>query len=166
MAATVVLNEYNGAGETKTANVTNVNMGNTDAPNLDPNAYPIEPGNNSYEKWNKLEVTALGGVSTVKNFKVYRSGALGGAATHLTSCKTSAYSAPTYAQPVATDSTVAVNAMPTSEPASANLGIGGSLTGELTAAGETDYLVHQIQTDPTDTAGSTSTLTVAWDEIA
>jgi len=55
---------------------------------------------------------------------------------------------------------------PTSEPTDANLGIGGSLTGELTTTGESDYLVHQIQTDTDDTAGSTSTLNYQYDETA
>jgi len=56
--------------------------------------------------------------------------------------------------------------MPTSEPASANLGIGGALAGALTAAGESDYLVHQIQTDAGDVAGSTSTMNYQYDETA
>jgi hypothetical protein len=56
--------------------------------------------------------------------------------------------------------------MPTSEPTGANLGIGGSLTGNLEAAGESDYLVHQIQTDLADTAGSTSTQNWQYDETA
>ena len=34
MAATVRINEYNGAGETATNNITNSNFGSTDAANL------------------------------------------------------------------------------------------------------------------------------------
>jgi len=56
--------------------------------------------------------------------------------------------------------------MPSSEPSGANLGIGGSLTGSLTATGESDYLVHQIQTDAGDTVGSTSDLNYQYDETA
>lgn len=56
--------------------------------------------------------------------------------------------------------------MPTSEPATANLGIGGSLGGSLEEAGASDYLVHQIQTDAGDTAGSSSTMNYQYDEIA
>jgi hypothetical protein len=56
--------------------------------------------------------------------------------------------------------------MPTSEPSGANLGIGGSLSGQLTATGNSDYLVHQIQTDSGDVAGSTSTMNYQYDETA
>ncbi len=60
MAATVAIAEFNTAGETKTASITNTNMGDTDAVNLDPVAYPVTPGNYTYEKWQKIEVTAMG----------------------------------------------------------------------------------------------------------
>lgn len=167
MAATVQINEFNTVSETKTASITNSNMGSTDAVNLTAASYPIVPGENSYEKWQKLEVTNMGGSSAIKNLKVWRTGALGGAATHVTNARTSAYGgAETYATPVATASSVADQAMPTSEPASANLGIGGSLTGELTATGASDYLVHQIQTNASDTAGSSTTMNYQYDEIA
>ena len=45
----------------------------------------------------------------------------------------------TYATPVATAITGADQTMPTSEPGSANLGIGGSLSGALTGTGYSDY---------------------------
>lgn len=167
MAATVQINEFNTVSETKTASITNSNMGSTDAVNLTAASYPIVPGENSYEKWQKIEVTNMGGSSAIKNLKVWRTGALGGSATHVTNARTSAYGgAETFATPVATSSAVADQTMPTSEPASANLGIGGSLTGELTATGASDYLVHQIQTDAGDTAGSSTTMNYQYDEIA
>ena len=78
------------------------------------------------------------------------------AATHKTNARTADYGgAETYAEPVKTASTVADQTMPTSAPASANLGIGGALAGSLTAEGYSDYLVHQIQTNVADVAGST-----------
>lgn len=167
MAATVRINEYNGAGETPTNGITNSNMGDTDAANLDPVAYPVTPGDNTYEKWQKIEVTDMGGSSKIDNLKVWRTGALGGSAIHVTNARIAAYGgAETYAQPIKTDSTVADQTMPSAEPASANLGIGGSLTGALTATGLSDYLVHQIQTDAGDVAGSTSTLNYQYDETA
>jgi hypothetical protein len=165
-AATVIIDESNGAGETVTQGITNTNMGSTDAVNLDPVAYPIAPGDNSYEKWQKIEVTDIGTSSKIDAFKVWRTGALGGSAIHLTNARTTSYGgAETYAQPVATDSSVATETMPSSLPAT-NLGIGGSLTGALTAAGSSDYLVHQIQTDAGDIAGSTSTMNYQYDETA
>jgi len=167
MPATIQINEYNGEGEDKTANITNTNMGSTDAANLDPVANPVVPGENTYEKWQKMEVTDLGGSSRIDNLKVWRTGALGGAATHVTNAREETYGgAETYAAPTDNTSTVADQAMPTSEPTDANLGIGGSLTGNLEATGESDYLVHQIQTDAEDTAGSTSTINYMYDETA
>jgi hypothetical protein len=167
MAAIIQINEYNGVGETKSANITNSNMGSVDAANLDPVENPVVPGENTYEKWQKLEVTDLGGSSRIDNLKVWRTGALGGSAIHVTNARETTYGgAEIYATPVATASTVATQAMPTSEPTGANLGIGGFLTGNLEAAGESDYLVHQIQTDLADTAGSTSTQNWQYDETA
>lgn len=161
MAATVQIDEYNGTtAGTKTANITNSNMGSIDAANLDPVANPITPGNNSFEKYQKIEVTAMGGSSAIKNFQVWRTGALGGAAVHKFA------STVTAATPVATASSVATGTMPTAAPGTANVGIGGSLSGQLTATGLSDFIVHQIQTNAADVAGSTSTMNYQYDEIA
>jgi|SRR6056297_2291113 len=167
MSATVQINEYNTSSETKTANITNSNMGSTDAANLDPVANPITPGNNSYEKWQKLEVTNMGGSSQIDTLKVWRDSALGGSASHVTNARETSYAgAETFATPTDSTSTVATETMPTSSPSGANLGIGGALDGSLTATGESDYLVHQIQTDAADTEGSTSTLKFSYREVA
>lgn len=167
MAATVQIDEYNGAGQTKTANIADTDMGSVDQANLDPVANPIVPGENSYEKWQKFEVTAMGGSSKIHNLKVWRTGALGGAAVHKTNARTTAYAgAETYSTPTANVSTKATQTMPSSEPGSANLGIGGALAGELTAAGYSDYLIHQMQTNAGDVAGSTSTENYQYDEVA
>ncbi len=56
--------------------------------------------------------------------------------------------------------------MPSADPAAANLGIGGSLTGQITSAGMSDYLVHQIQVDSGTAAGTTTTLNYQYDETA
>jgi len=166
MAATVEICESNGAGETITHNITNSNMGNVDAANLDPVAYPVTPGNNTYEKYQRIHVTAMGGSSKVDNLQVWRTGALGGSAVHKTNARATDYVQKTYATPVATTSTQATEAMPTADPGAANLGIGGSLTGSLVAIGYSDYLIDQIQTDAGDTAGSTSTKNYQYDETA
>ena len=166
MAATVQINEYNGtdAGN-KTANITNTNMGSTDAPNLDPVAYPVTPGDYTYEKYQTIDVTAMGGSSKIDNLKIWRADALGGSATHQTSARETSYVEPTAATPKVTVSDY-TETMPTSEPTDANLGIGGSLTGALTAAGESDMLVHQIKTNAADVAGSTSTQNYQYDETS
>ena len=167
MAATIQIAEFNTVGETKTANITNTNMGSSDAVNLDPVAYPVVPGENTYEKWQKMEVTNMGGSSRIDNLKTWRTGALGGSAVHLTNARIADYGgAEAFATPVATDSSAATQAMPTSEPATANIGIGGALAGNLEAAGLSDYLVHQVQTDAADVVGSTSTMNYQYDETA
>lgn len=167
MAATVEIDEANGSGETLTHNIANSNMGSIDAAALTPADYPVTPGDNTFEKWQKLHVTAMGGSSKIDNLKVWRTGALGGSATHKTNARTSSYGgAETYAQPDDAVSSVATQAMPTSEPGTANLGIGGSLTGELTGTGSSDYLVHQIQTDGADTVGASTTMHYQYDETA
>lgn len=168
MPATVEISETNGAVPgTVTDGITNSNMGSTDAPDLDPVTYYVTPGNNTYEKWQRFHVSNMGGSSAIENITVWRTGSLGGSAIHLTNARTSSYGgATTYAQPTTSTSTVATQTMPSSNPGSANLGIGGSLTGSLTAIGYSDYLIHQIQTNASDTAGSTSTLNFAYTEIS
>lgn len=167
MAATVQINEFNTVGETKTANITNSNMGSTDAVNLVAADYPVVPGENTYEKYQKIEVTAMGGSSKIDNLKIWRTTALGGSAVHLTNARETSYGgAESFATPVATDSTPATETMPTTEPTDANLGIGGALAGELTAAGSSDYLVHQIQTDAGDVVGASCTMHYQYDETA
>jgi len=169
MAATVEIDEANGAGETLTHNISNTNMGSTDAVNLDPVANPITPGNRTYIKYQKIHVTAMGGSSKIDNLKIWRTGALGtgGTHTHVTNARTAAYGgALAYATPVDTAVSGVDQTIPTSEPGSANLGISGSLSGSLTGTGSSDYLGHQITTDGSATAGSTSTMNYQYDETA
>jgi hypothetical protein len=166
MAATVEICESNGAGETVTHNITDTDMGNQDSATVDPVAYPITPGNNSYEKFQRIHVTAMGGSSKIDNLQIWRTGALGGSATHITNARTSSYAQVTYATPDTTEAAQSTQAMPTADPAAANLGIAGSLTGALTAAGYSDYLNHIIKTNAGDTAGSTSTMNFQYDETA
>ena len=167
MAATIEILESNGAGETQTADITNSNMGSVDSVNLVAVDNPVAPGANTYEKWQKVSVTAMGGASQINNLKIWRTGALGGAAVHVTNARETSYGgADAYATPIVTNSTVATETMPATEPTGANLGIAGSLTGVLTATGVSDYLVHQIQSNAADTAGSTSTLNYQYDEVA
>lgn len=169
MAATVEIDETNGSSgsETVTHGITNTNVGSVDSANLDPVANAITPGNNSYEKWQQIHVTAMGGSSEVKNLKVYAASAPNGSDSHMANVTTSSYSGTTsYATPTNSDSSVATNSMPTSEPASANLGIGGNLSGSLTSPGSSDYLVHQLQTDASSTSGTTFDVNYQYDEVA
>lgn len=170
MTATVEICESNGAGETVSHNITNSNWGSTDAANLNAVTYPIAPGSNSYEKWQRLHVTAMGGSSKIDNVKRWRTGSLGSNASHVTNARTSSYGgAPTYAQPSSTDRSATygyTQAVPTSTPGSANVGIAGSLSGSLLATGYTDYSIEQIQTTGSATAGATVTENWQYDETA
>lgn len=167
MAATVQINEFNGAGETKTANITNSNMGSVDSVNLVAADNPIVPGENAFEKWQKIEVTAMGGSSSIDNLKIWRTTALGGSAVHLTNARESTYGgAESYTTPTASASTPATQTMPATEPSGANLGIAGALAGALTGAGSSDYLVHQIQTNAGDVVGASTTMHYQYDETA
>lgn len=169
MSATVEICESNGVGETVSHGITNTNMGSTDAANLNATTYPLTPNTRSYAKYQRFHITAMGGSTQINNLKVYRTGSLGtgGTHAHVTNARTSSYGgAATYAQPVNTAITGADQAMPTSEPGSANVGIGGSTSGALTGTGYSDYIIHQITTDSSATAGSTSTMNYQYDETA
>jgi hypothetical protein len=168
MTATVVIAERNGApAGSETDGITNTNMGSVDAVNLVAADNPIVAGTNSFEKYQRFHVSAMGGSSKIKTLKVWASAALAAEATHLTSATTTSYGgARSYATPTATASTAATLTMPIATPAAANLGIGGALTGELTDVGYSDYLIMQIQLTGAATAGTTVTMNYQYDEIA
>lgn len=140
-------------------------MGSADSANLNPLTYPIVPGNSSYEKWQLLHVTDMGTSTKINNIQVWRTGSLGTGASHLTNARTGSYGgAAAYSTPTAAASSVATQTMPTSSPGSANLGIGGSLSGSITAPGYSDFLVQQIQTGKNALAGNITTLNYQYDE--
>ncbi len=166
MAATVQINEYNGVGETETADISNSNYGSNDSANLNTATYPISAGENSFEKWQKLEVTAMGGSTSINSIKVWRTGSLSGSDALVTNARTSSYGgAETYTTPTASTSTVADQTMPSAAPTT-NLGIGGSLAGSLTDVGFSDYLVTQLQVDPGTSAGASLTINWRYTEVA
>ena len=159
--ATIRVNEFNTAEETATNGITNSNYGSADEANLTPADNAISPDTNSYEKWQKLEVTDMDGASKVDQLKVWRSsGTPTGDDSHVTNARETDYGgAETFATPTADTSTVATQTMPSSEPTDANLGIGGSLTGELTEEGSSDFHVHQIQVSAGTSAGASMQIT-------
>lgn len=169
MAITTLIDERNGApAGVEEQDVTNVNMGSNDSPNLTPATYPITAGNNGFEKWLKMRFT--GTANKVNNLKVWMSGGvpLDAEADMDTNARESTYGgAETYAQPTASTSTVATEVMPETEPAGANLGISGALAGEWTTfPNSSDYLIMQYQTTASHPAGDISqiTTTFQWDE--
>ena len=109
----------------------------------------------------------MGGSSKVKDIKVWYTGTLSGSDSLLTNARTTSYGgAATYATPVNTTSSKATQSMPSSAPGTANLGISGSLAGELTATGTSDYLVMQLNVHSATTAGATLTLNYRYTEVA
>lgn len=165
MTAVVEICESNGAGQTITHGISHTNMGSIDSVNLDTEANPIYAGDRSYVKEQRIHVTSLGGSSKIKNLRVWRNGALGTGTTHKTNVRTSSYGG-AFAYVTPSNSAIAGvdQDMPTSQPGSANVGIGGSLTGEITAPGYSDYIAHQLLTAVGDITGADVVLNYSYDE--
>ena len=165
MAATVQINEYNTVSETETTGVSNWNYGATDAANLTPASYPIRVTEHSFTKYWKLNVTNMGGSNKIDNIQIWKSaGAYGTDEGIQCSLRTSGYSQPAFATPtqtVYTDQT-----MPVADPTTANLGIGGSLSGSITVAGMSDRMKSQLQTGAGTPVGNVAqkTFTIQYDE--
>lgn len=133
-------------------------------------SYPITASDavdagNSYEVWLRAHFT--GTFNKVENLQFWQSVAFS-PATGLT-LKYKANGQTAYVTPVKTDSTVATTAMPTSDPGTANVSVnanGGGLTGFLTSAGYSDYIVIQLHAGSTAAPGDTSlaTFTLQYDE--
>jgi hypothetical protein len=71
MPATYQFSESNGAGETPTDGIANLNFGDIDAPNLVPATYPIVAGTNSYQKYFRAKFT--GSFTEISNMKFWKS---------------------------------------------------------------------------------------------
>lgn len=165
LAATVEICESNeSSGEQITHNITNSNYGNSDAVNLTPATYPIPRPDPSFQKWHRVHVTAMGGSSAIDNLRYWRSaGSLDTDVDHLCNCHTTqgtydtmkktAYEAP------AKDITETPENVATGKPGSANFGIGGSLTGQITVAGYSDYMLNCVDTDTGTPPGDHAQLT-------
>lgn len=174
MAATVVIEERNEtAPGIPSLDPANLNMGSSDASALTPGSAPItaQADGHAYEKWLRLQVSNLGGSTIVDNFKIWISNLGGGWAVGegmSTNLRTTGYVATTaYVDPVETDSTVATQAMPESEPSGPNLGIASSLSGQITTyPAYTDFAVLQLDVTELTPAGSVNqkTVTVQYDE--
>lgn len=176
MAASVVIAERNGpdASATEALDPANLNMGSTDAAELVPASNPItaQADGHAFEKWLRWYVSDMGGSTIIDNLKVWLSNLGGGFKTGegmSTNARTTGYTAASYptAGPVETNSPDATQATPETEPAGANIGISGSLAGQITAAPSySDYLVLQLDVTASTPAGSLNqkTLTFQYDE--
>jgi len=130
-------NEYNSTSSGPTV-ITNLNLGSVNMPNLNPVLYPIQAGTNSYEKWIKLQFN--GTITTISDFKVYKNSGdyVTGETLYYNGQKQ------TFTTPTNSKSIVAITPMPTSEPATPNVSVGGDLDATITESGSTtDYIVIQ-----------------------
>lgn len=165
MAATVQLAEFNTGGETETDGISNLNYGSNDSANLVVATYPITVGQHSFEKYVKVHVTAMGGSNQIDNLQIWKSaGAYVTDEMIQTNLTASGYTSVSYATPAT--ASYSGNDCPTADPGGANLGIAGSLSGALTAAGYSDYWKSQLQTGAGTPAGNANqkTYTIQYDE--
>jgi hypothetical protein len=77
-AATLILSESNGPAETVTDGIETMNFGSVDAPDLDPNMYPIAQGKCSFFKMQRLKIVDMGDSSELSNFQSARDTFVGG----------------------------------------------------------------------------------------
>lgn len=169
MAATVEIRVRYGAdpgteegSDAADLNLLSADLGSGQTPSDYPIQIPQSGTNYSYERWFRAYVSSLGGLTKVKNFRVYADTSTPVTGTTLNYGQTT-----TYATPSNSASTIATSAIPTSEP-SENLYIGGAAGGEITSVGGyTDYGVLQLEVPSTASLESGSaTITIVWDEVA
>lgn len=160
MAATFAWIEYL-ATATSTATPTNLNLGSTLAANLAPSTYPITAGTYSYEKWVVANFSDT--FTRIENIQFWKS-----AGTYVTG-ETIAWTGQktAYATPTNAVSSFATVAVPTADPATANVSIGGNLAGSLTSAGSSDFIILQASITTAASAGATNqkTFTLQYDEV-
>ena len=154
MAATFQWSESNGAGETVTNGISNVNFGNLDSPNLASPNNRVIAGNNSVEKWNRGRFS--GTYTTIDNLRFYKSAGTLPANVFIKAAVNAAYTAPTDGT-----STVALNNVPTTEGTAlvpTSPGASPSFSG---------YIIMQLQTTGAASPGAiaTQTFTLKYDEI-
>lgn len=155
------------ASPTHTALGTSGNLFNykraNDATAANYSSYPITAGTNSYEVF--LRGRWTGTFNSISNLQMWRSVNFS-PATGLSIMWKGNNHTSFNSNPTTGTSTIATSAIPTSDPGTANVSIGGSVAGSLAASGYSDYIVTQLQTTSAAAAGDTSlcTLTMQYDE--
>lgn len=145
--------------EADTGNLVNF-MSTDSATAADYSTNPITAGENSYEVF--IRGKFGGTFNTIENLQFWRSTDFSpntGLSVYWAGNDVS-YSTP------ATTTSVATATVPTSDPGTANVTIGGSLSGSLTEGGYSDYICLQLRTTESAAAGDTSlaTFTLEYDE--
>ena len=174
MVATFSWVEYN-TQATDTGVPTNLNLGSTNARNLAPSTYPITAATYSYSKWVRGMWT--GSFTRIDNLQFWMSASGTGYVTGEKlnySGTTGTYDGTsTYKTPTSSLETKGGTLKPiiVADPAAANIGVGGSLTGSITtsAAGfnMSDFIIVQASIANTASAGAVQqkTFTLQYDEV-
>jgi len=118
-------------------------------------ANPITAGNNSFECW--LRGHFSGTFNRIDDVRVWQS------TNFSPSTGLQIFWSGTqviFLQPSQATSSIATSSIPTADPGSANVSIGGSLSGSLTTSGFTDHVVLQLRTTTAAPAGDTSLTTI------
>ena len=161
MVATFSWVEFNGSAATEST-PTQLNFVSVDAANANASDNPITAGEHSYEKWIKADFS--GSFTRIDNIKFWKS-----AGSYVTgeTIDWKGDGQTSFVEPTNSESTIAVTALPTSEPSEANVSISGATSGELTAAGRSDYIVMQKHISTAASPGQTNTLTftLSYDEV-
>jgi len=151
---------------------TNLNLGNNNSRDLAASTYPITAGTYSYSKY--VKALWFGSFTRIENLQFWMSGSGTGYVTGETlwsNATTGTFAGSTYVGPTTNLDALADVAMPTADPAAANIGIGGSLTGSITtsAAGsnDSDFIVVQASITTSAAAGAVQqkTFTIQYDEV-
>ncbi|NCD07011.1 MAG: hypothetical protein EOL97_12910 [Spirochaetia bacterium] len=157
----VTVNEYNTTSSSVVV-ATNLNFGSINQANLNVSLYPVVAGTSSYEKWIKI---LFGGVFTsISNIKIYKT-----SGDYVTG-ETLKYSGgvTSWTMPTNNASSVATTPIPTSEPVSSNVKVGGVLGETITVSGTTtDFIVLQASFSNNTSAGMVNrkAITISWDEV-
>jgi hypothetical protein len=155
MAAGFEWCQSTGAGNTVSTLGSSGNLFNwksiDDATAADYNSHPITAGQDSFEVF--LRAHMIGTFNRVSGFRFWLSTPFS-PATGLQIMFTGTQQI--YLQPASGTSSLATSSIPTADPGSTNVSIGGNLSGSLVASGYSDYIVTQLQTTTLAAAGDTS----------
>ena len=159
MAATFQWTIRNGAGATETVLGTSGNLQNfksvDSAGIVDYAANPVTAGQNSFECWFRGKWT--GTFNRISDLRSWQSAAFS-PATGLQIFFSGQQQI--YLTPASVTSSIATSSIATSDPGSANVSIGGNLSGSLTSSGYSDNIVLQLRTTTAAAAGDTSLATI------
>ncbi len=165
-AATVYISESNLVGEVVTDNISNINFGSVDAPNIVAASHPVIVSERSFNKYHRFKVASLGDSTTIKDLRWWKSAGVfvTGETSQIRDFGTSGAIA--YATPSSTLSLAGWPNLRTSDPGTATVDIGGSLSGEFTVPGYSGYFNSIIVTTLSTPVGpaNTKTITFQYDE--